>query len=201
MRPPRPAPGVPPAGSPTGNLIMALLLASLTMGFGAVFAFYLIMRHRAPAWPPAGTPALPTGLWLSTALLLASSMTLAWATRALRDNRLVAFQTGLRATLALAAAFLVSQGVNWTFATRAGLPPGRNMYAVTFYLLSGIHAAHTVAGVVALAVVNWRAHRGRYTPLRRAGVHYCALYWHFVDVVWLAVFIALCIDSTALRPA
>lgn len=200
--------GAPTAGGARGSpagLIVGLLLGSLGMGFGAVIALYFALRARTDVWPPPGAPHLPTGLWLSTALVLAASGTMFAAVRAARTGQAAGLRAALAGTLLLALAFLVSQVVNWGvgFAARLpaattapvpeGLPPGAappsaRLYAVLFYLLTGLHAVHIVGGLVPLGIVLRRALRGTYTPARHGGVRLCALYWHFVAVVWLVVF-------------
>ncbi len=189
-----PGPGRPHAPSPgaaAGPLLMALLLASLAMGLGAALVFYFAMRARLPQWPPPGTPPLPAGLWLSTGLLLAASAVLHAALRAARRDRLVTVRRLTRAAFALALAFLFSQAAVWFTAYARQMPPQLNMYAITFYLLTGLHALHIVGGLIPLGCVAARAARGRYTAGNHAGLRYCALYWHFVDVVWLVMFAAL----------
>lgn len=176
----------PPHGA--GWLILGLFLASLGVGFGAILAFYFLMRAQADVWPPPGTPALPPALWLSTAILLASSGTMHRAVLSLRRACLGPFRAWLLATCALAIAFLISQVANWFLAVAAQLPPGRNMYATTFYLMTGLHGLHVLGGLVPLGWVTHRAFRGAYTPERFQGLKYCAVYWHFVDVVWLVMF-------------
>jgi cytochrome c oxidase subunit 3 len=176
-------------------LIMVLLLASLAMGLGALLVFYFTMRSRAEVWPPPGSPPLPRGLWLSTALLLASSGTMHAAWRGIRRGQLGTLRGMMIATTVLAIAFLVNQVVNWGVAVAAHLPPGLNMYAITFYLLTGLHGLHVLGGLVPLGLVTGRALARRYTAANCAGVGYCALYWHFVDGVWLVLFGALVIGQ------
>ncbi len=199
---PEPAPSEPesPSNTPPGasgatTLIMALLLASLAMGLGAVLVFYFVMRARTAAWPPPGSPPLPRGLWLSTALILASSGTMHAAWRGIHRGQVATLGSMMSATLLLAVGFLVSQVVNWGLAVAANLPPGANMYAITFYLLTGLHGLHVLGGLVPLTVVTGRALTGRYNAANCAGVGYCAMYWHFVDAAWLVMFAALMIGQ------
>lgn len=190
-----PAPdGQPPADHrivDAGRLIMGLFLASLAMGLGAILVFYFVMRAQAEVWPPPGTPRLPTALWLSTALIIASSGTMHWAIHSVRRDRQRTLRFALLATLLLALGFVASQILNWLLAIAARMPPGLNMFAVTFYLLTGLHGLHVVGGLVPLGIVTARSYAGRYTRDDHRGVTYCAWYWHFVDVVWLIMFAAL----------
>jgi len=190
-----PRPPATPAGLSAGRLIMLLFLASLGMGFAAVLVFYFVMRSRATAWPPPGTPPLPAGLWLSTVLLIGTSASLLVARHSLRQERAPAAARALLIALLAGLAFLFSQIANWWLAWAANLPPGRNMFSITFYLLTGLHAAHIIGGLVPLAVVTARALRGRYSAAHHAGVTYCAMYWHFLDAVWLVIFAALLLST------
>lgn len=190
-----PQPPAASAGLSAGRLIMLLFLASLGMGFAAVLVFYFVMRSRAAVWPPPGTPPLPAGLWLSTALLIGTSLGLLAARRSLRHERPSMAARALLIALLAGFAFLLSQIANWWLAWAANLPPGRNMFSITFYLLTGLHAAHIIGGLVPLAIVTTRALRGRYSAARHAGVTYCAMYWHFLDAVWLVIFAALLLST------
>ncbi|RPJ46772.1 MAG: heme-copper oxidase subunit III, partial [Candidatus Latescibacterota bacterium] len=75
----------------------------------------------------------------------------------------------------------------------ADAPSG--LFGFTFYMLTGLHAAHVIGGLGALALTAARAGQGRYTPESRAGVDACAVYWHFLDVVWIVLFAVLWIGG------
>lgn len=170
---------------------MWFFLASLGVFFLAAIVGYLTVRLEAKAWPPPGMPRLPSGLWLATAILLAGSATVHTASRAIRLGERTACARRLRATLALAVAFLVVQTWNWWGLISARVTAGANLYAFTFYILTGLHAVHVVGGVVLLAVVSSRAARGRYGSGHHPGVTYAAMYWHFLDAVWIVLFAVL----------
>lgn len=182
--------GAPPGA---GALVMVLLVASLAMGIGALIVAYFVLRANAAVWPPPGTPALPRGLWLSTAIILASSGTMHWAVVAGRRGDSHSLRRATAFTLGLAVAFLLSQIVNWGLAVAARMPPTSSMYANLFYLFTGLHGLHIVAGIVPLTIVTYKAWQDLYAPQHMAGVKYCATYWHFVDVAWLAMYGALLI--------
>ncbi len=186
---------VPEPGLGAGWMLMGLLIASLGMGLAALLVFYFVMWARADTWPPPGTPTLPWGLWLSTAVILASSVTIQWAVYAARRDRQRALRTATLSSLLLAFGFVGSQIWSWLLAYAAQMPPDLNMYAVTFYLLTGLHGLHVVGGLAPLLIVTTKAFRGRYGPQNHAGVDYVAAYWHFVDVVWLAMFVSLLVGQ------
>lgn len=175
----------------TGQLGMRLLLASLGMLFAACVSGLLYVRSIAKVWPPEGMPSLPTGLWLSTVILLVSSATVQWAVSAARHDEKPGIRHGMFATFALGVAFLVSQTVNWFVLVAAAFTPKANLYAFTYYLLTGLHALHVLGGLVPVGVVTARAFRGAYSAARHSGVEYVAMYWHFLDVVWVVLFIVL----------
>jgi len=180
-----------PAPLAIGRLGMRVLLLSLGMLFAATLAGYLWVRGGAETWPPPGMPSLPKGLWLSTALLLASSGTVQWALGGVRRGRLDALRRGLLLTTVLGVAFLVSQTASWFVLAAAEFGPRLNLYAFTFYLLTALHAAHVVGGLVPLSLVTARAFKGRYTQGFHPGVEYVATYWHFLDAVWVVLFVVL----------
>ena len=184
-----------PVDLSTGKLGMRLLIASLAMLFAASITGYIVVRTRAEVWPPAGMPALPSGLWLSTLLIVLSSVTMAWAVAGIRRDRQRPLRLGLLLTFLLGLAFLASQTVNWFGLVAANVRPGANLYAFTFFLLTWLHALHVVGGLVPLGLVTARAWRGGYTAGFHPGVEYTAMYWHFLDVVWLVLFAVLFLGS------
>ncbi|TAM48312.1 MAG: heme-copper oxidase subunit III [Acidobacteria bacterium] len=184
-----------PAPIETGRLGMRLLVAALSMLFAASLVAYGLIRSRAAVWPPAGMPHLPATLWVSTVLILASSVTMQAAVRAVRAGRERALRAGMLLTTLLGVLFLVSQTLNWFALVAAHLTAKANLYGFTFYILTGLHAAHVVGGLIPLAVVTARAFRGRYSAEFHPGVEYCAIYWHFLDVVWVVMFAVLMLSS------
>jgi heme/copper-type cytochrome/quinol oxidase subunit 3 len=168
---------------------MNLLLASLGMLFAASLAGYLVVRLESEAWPPPGMPPLPGILWASTGLLLLSSLTMHLALGAARAGRQVSLRNLLLLTALLAVAFLGLQGLGWYRLAAAQAPPGANLWAFTFYMLTGLHALHVIGGLLALGTVTGLALAGYYRePGREQGVAALARYWHFLDVVWLILF-------------
>jgi cytochrome c oxidase subunit 3 len=171
-----------------GVLGMWVFLATLAVLFLASIVGYLAVRLKATAWPPAGMPRLPSGLWLATFVLLAASAAVHRALRAIRAGDGPASTRWLGTTLGLGLAFLAVQSWNWWGLIRVRLTAASNLYAFTFFMLTGLHAAHVVGGVALLAVVLARSRRGRYGSGHHPGVTYAAMYWHFLDVVWLLLF-------------
>ncbi len=167
---------------------MWLFLAALAMLFLTAIAGYLVVRLRAEAWPPPGMPRLPSGLWVSSLLVVLGSVTVHRALAAVRAGERTACVRWLAATTALAVAFLVSQTWNWWDLVAAKMPATtRNLYAFTFYMLTGLHAAHVVGGVILLVVVTVKARLGKYGSGYHPGVLYATMYQHFLGGAWLVI--------------
>ena len=171
-----------------GKLGMKLLIASLSVLFASSIAGYLVVRLNARTWPPAGMPSLPPGLWVSTLIILVSSVTMESALRATRGGRQERLRRMVLLTTILGFAFLVSQTINWWGLVTARMPATANLYAFTFYMLTGLHAAHVIGGLIPLGVITRNAYAGRYSAERNDGVLYCRMYWHFLAVVWVVMF-------------
>ena len=160
------------------------------MLFGALFSGYALIRTGADAWP-RGVEHLNVTLGaVNTAILLASSVTMALAVRAFgrrdwRPGRLHAAVTCL-----LSVVFLTIKGIEYReHLTRRELPSTDNFLAV-YYTLTGLHALHVVGGLLVLAYLIgpgaslWRSRPERFTHRAAA----TGIYWQFVDVIWILVF-------------
>ncbi len=171
---------------------MRLFLVSLGILFGASLVGYLVVRLRADEWPPPGTPELPAGLWVSTAILVVLSAVLVVAVRSARAARATALGQQLAAASALGIAFLAAQTGNWMSIAAGAVVPRQSLFLFAFYVLTFLHALHVLAGVVPLVLVTLRARRGRYVDDPEP-VELVASYWHFLGAAWLAIFAVLSI--------
>jgi len=188
----------------TASLGMWLFLAQELLFFGGLFLVYAVARWSHPAAFAEGSAQLDPVLGTAnTAILLASSFTMALAVRAGqrgRPRRIVAF---LLATIVLGSAFLVVKGVEYEHKVHEGLFPGAGFVAPgeaaaapgalqlffsLYFAMTGLHALHMVVGVVVLAALVRPAARGRFGPDDHALLEGTGLYWHFVDVVWIFLF-------------
>ena len=167
---------------------MWTFLATDAMGFAGLLVAYGVLRVRADAWPD---PRAHLGLGLAAAMtfgLLASAFTMTQAARATAARPRLGW---LVATAALGLAFLVAEGVEyrrlWTAAEPVRI--GTGLYGGTFYALTGYHGLHVLAGVVSLLAVALRGARSRTLEV-------VALYWHFVDLAWMALFTFLYLMPT-----
>ena len=173
-----------------GTMGITLFLASLSMLFaGSLFAVVWV-RISADQWPPVGAPALPRLLWLSTALLIGCSAMIHSALGAIRRGDQQGLRRRLILTAAMATLFLASQTAGWFQFFDAAVFES-HLYSFSFYVLTGLHAAHVIGGIVALAVVLVMTYRGCYSGAHYPGVRNTAIYWHFLDAVWLVLFVFL----------
>lgn len=127
---------------------------------------------------------------LNTILLLTSSITITWAHWALKLNKRKQMIWGTFLTIVLAALFLCCQAKEYMEAyTEMNLSLNAGIYGTTFFMLTGFHGLHVTIGTTVLIVVLVRLIRGHFTPDRHFGFEAAAWYWHFVDVVWLFLFV------------
>jgi len=137
--------------------------------------------HPMAAW---GLPAI------NTMLLLTSGATITWAHWALIKNNRNQLIAGMTLTVLLGIAFLVCQSFEYHEAyTEMGLTLGSGAYGATFFMLTGFHGFHVTLGTIMLIVILIRCMKGHFTPEHHFGFEGVAWYWHFVDVVWLGLFI------------
>jgi cytochrome c oxidase subunit 3 len=185
----------PAARVDAGRIGMWLFLLVLAVLFVATILGYLVVRiDNAGSFVPEGAPPPPKLLLFSTVALLVSSYTMQRAVAAARAGDPA--QGGMMVvTMALALVFLAMQGIAWVELVREDLTITDNLYGWTFYVLTGLHAAHVVGGLPPLAVSTWKAIRRRYGPDDHRGIVYCAMYWHFLDGVWIALYATLWIGS------
>lgn len=190
-----------------GRMGMFLFLASLAMLFVAGLVGYGIIRINAPAWP-VDLPHLPRTLLISTALLAISSGSIQLAFSSARSRQLHRATWLMLLTLALGAAFLFMQLVAWfswlsDVADWWAESEAYRWALTSFYVLTGIHALHVLGGLIPIAVstvtIRRRAAKAdsdeASTTVPHAGIHYCALYWHFLGIVWLVLYLVLLIGT------
>ena len=158
-------------------------LSSEILFFGTLFGAWFTLRSSAEGpWPPEGVEHELLLPLVGTALLVTSSATVQLAVRRIGDGDGPASRRWLLVTLGLGAVFLVLQRFEWA---AAGFGIDDHAYGTAFYALTGFHGLHVFGGLVALAVIARRV--AVLGSEAHDAVEVVSLYWHFVDVVWLAV--------------
>ncbi len=178
---------------------MTLFIASEVMFFvgffWAYFNFALFPQHvlgtATPAWPPVGITTFdPFHLpFLNTMILLLSGTTVTWAHHCLLEGDRKGLLTGLALTVLLGLCFTTFQAIEYSSAPFHF--NGGGIYPSVFFLATGFHGFHVIVGTTFLIVCLLRARAGQFTPQRHFGFEAAAWYWHFVDVVWLFLFICI----------
>jgi cytochrome c oxidase subunit III len=168
---------------------MLLFIISEVMVFGAFFTAYFFTRIVAEnPWPAEGDHLPKVIAGVNTAILVSSSFTMHWALEgAKRDNR-AALQAGITTTLLLGATFLFIQINEYV---NLGFSPQDSAQGTIFYGLTGLHGAHVFIGLMLLSFTTVRAFRGHFTPAEHRGVEVPGIYWHFVDVMWIVVYVTV----------
>ena len=176
-------PGVPERRYYTGMLV---LMAGVTMLFAAFTSAYIVRKGISDDWLPT---AIPTLVWVNTAVLLASSLTVERARRLYGDTAAVA--RWWLATTILGVVFLLGQVVVWQQLAGAGIYLRTNPSSAFFYILTGAHGVHLLGGVAAL--VYWSRRLLQDRPPTRTVLNVTSIFWHFLDGLWvyLLLFILL----------
>ena len=177
---------------------MTLFIASEVMFFVGFFWAYFnffffpenVSGQENPTWPPHGVETFdPFHLpFLNTMILLLSGTTITWAHHSLLEKDRRGLLMGLGLTIILGMTFTFFQAVEYSdapFAFNGGVYPS------VFFLATGFHGFHVIVGTIFLIVCWFRARGGEFTPERHFGFEAAAWYWHFVDVVWLFLFVCI----------
>jgi cytochrome c oxidase subunit 3 len=180
-------PGRHEAGMPTPLLGMLLFIASEVMFFGGLFAAYFNARatHAGEWHPPPGGHLDPVLAGVLTAILVSSSFTMQFGVWAIRRGAQRAMRMWTAITLGLGVLFLVGQLYDYSV---VGFGISDGIFGTTFYTLTGFHGAHVFGGVVGLTILLARGLQGQFSAQNHVAVEAVSMYWHFVDVVWIALF-------------
>lgn len=165
-------------------------LASVLMLFIALTSAYIVrgvpaLNGGQDDWVELDMPRV---LWLNTVVLLLSSLSIELARRALGRNRYATFKSWISLTTVLGVAFLVGQLLAWEQLASQGVYINTHPHSSFFYLLTSLHGLHLLGGVIALLYVTVAAYRMRIGFKRRTAVNVTAIYWHFMDGLWIYLF-------------
>jgi cytochrome c oxidase subunit III len=168
---------------------MALfILAELTL-FGTALASYLYLRFRAPTWPPPGVeqPDIVLGA-IATVLLVGSSIPMLWAERGIERGKVGRMRVGILISIVLAIGFLGIQGYEYASASFSWRT---DAYGSLFFTILSLHGLHVIGAILIVGWLEARSFAGHFNGEHHVAVQTGALYWHFVDLVWLAIFLTL----------
>jgi cytochrome c oxidase subunit 3 len=174
----------------TAKSLMWVGLTSIVMMFIGLTSAYIV-RQEEGQWLVFD---LPGQFHLSTVLIVLSSVSMWWSTRSANSNNYAGVKLGLLVTLALGIGFSISQLLAWQELTEMGVffaGKESNASGSYLYAISGIHLAHLAIGILSLIYTFARSLRGAYSSSNKLGLELCAMYWHFLDVLWVYLFFFL----------
>jgi cytochrome c oxidase subunit 3 len=158
--------------------------------FPAELKQYLRAEFTGGVWPPKGVETFDPWLlpFLNTLILLLSGTTVTWAHQCLLEGDRKGLRQGLAMTVGLGLLFTTLQAYEYA---HAHFGFSGSIYGAAFYMATGFHGFHVIIGTIFLAVCLIRASSGHFTPERHVGFEAASWYWHFVDVVWLFLFVSI----------
>ncbi|NOK58744.1 MAG: heme-copper oxidase subunit III [Chloroflexi bacterium AL-W] len=185
-------------GLDSRKLGMWTFIGSETLFFTALIMTYLIYKPVNAVAENFQDPKKYLGIELTTllaTLLLASSLTMVLSLAAIRRNDLKRFQLWMLSTIGLGLAFLGGQVYEfyhlYNYHDGPSLTLDSSLFGSTFFVLTGFHGTHVAIGVIWLLAVYVRGMRGRYSAENDMDVELAGLYWHFVDLVWVVIFVLI----------
>lgn len=167
-----------------------VLILSEVVIFGILFTFYFWSRAHTPGFVPDAILHMDmVPIYVNTAILISSGVTVELAKHALKKDSVRGFQAWMGVTLLLGIAFVGGQVLEYSHLIHEGITPTSSVYGTAFYTLTGVHGLHVVAGVIALGILFGLSFTGFIRKERLSGMEGAFLYWHFVDAIWVLVFL------------
>lgn len=182
------------AGMNPRKFALWLFMVSVIMIFGALTSAYIV-RQAEGNWLDF---QMPTMFWISTGIILASSFTMHWAYFSAKKDDIEKTKVAMAITVILGIAFVVGQYLGWKELVASGVYlVGRDASGVSgsfLYIISGLHGLHVVSGVIFLIFVLVAVFQLKVHSKRLAQIEMCTTYWHFLDALWLYLFLFLLLN-------
>lgn len=171
-----------------GKPLLITGMVSIFMIFAALTSAYIV-RQADGDWL---TFDLPVPFYTSTVFIVLSSIAMWWATKSVKVNNQKGVSIGVGISLLLGIGFVISQIFTYVFMIETGLYfTGTNVSSSFLYVITGLHLAHIISGIIALIVSFINARAGKYTAESHLGLSLSAMYWHFLDVLWIYLLLFL----------
>ena len=172
----------------TPKIVLWIAMASIVMLFAGLTSGYIV-RQSEGNWIVF---EIPSAFYLSTGIIIASSLTMFGAQRAAKKDRISEIKTWMIITMGLGLAFVFCQFFGYNQLISQGIFfSGGNVSASFFYALTALHAAHAIGGILALMFTSGKAILEKYNSKNYLGISLCAIYWHFMGFLWLYLFVFL----------
>ncbi len=182
------------AGMNPKKFALWLFMVSVIMIFGALTSAYIV-RQAEGNWLDF---EMPTMFWITTAMILTSSLTMHWAYFSAKKDNVEMAKVAMVITVILGAGFLVGQWLGWSELVANGIYlVGRESSGVSgsfLYVISGLHGVHVISGVIFLTVVMVNVFRLKIHSRSLSQIEMCTTYWHFLDGLWLYLFVFLLLN-------
>ena len=164
--------------------MLTLIATEATLFAYLLFSYFYLASHAVGAWPPSGAPHLRIAV-PGTLILIAGSVVMWWGELGIKRGKPGQLMIGLAAALVLGIAFLAMQSFEWS-----GEPfkLHTNVYSSLYFTITGFHMLHVIVGLLMLAVLLLWTAFGYFSADRHSAASIGVMYWHFVTIVWLAVF-------------
>lgn len=178
------------SGPGTTKALLWLGIVSIVMLFAGLTSAYII-RQAKGEWLAFD---LPSQFYTSTVIILVSSATLFWALNAAKKDNYPSVIRGLAITFFLGIGFIFSQVSAWGSMVENGIfftGPGSNVSASFLYVITALHAAHAIGGIIALSITFVNSLKKKYNSQKILGLQLCSTYWHFLGALWIYLFLFL----------
>jgi cytochrome c oxidase subunit III len=175
---------------PTKKLLLWLSMVGMVMMFAGLSSGYIV-RQAESNWQVFELPSI---FYVSTALIVLSSFSMQWAFIAVKKDHLAGLRIGLFITLGLGLAFAFTQFISWSNLVDQGIFFTGNPSGSFLYVLTGLHLAHLAGGIIYLMFITTRSIQGRYHSANYLPVELGTIFWHFLDALWVYLFIFLLIN-------
>ncbi len=178
----------------------AFMLYLAIVGSGLLFFFLLLVFITKEVRNQDIPLKIPGVFWVSTFVIIASSLTLQGANKAFKEERFRSYRLNISITLLAGVLFIILQVLGWRKMLLAGITMANNTGGMFIYVLSGLHILHTLGGLIALASANKDAfQRMQYVdsfvysvnPPNQLKIKLISIYWHFIDILWIILFLFL----------
>jgi cytochrome c oxidase subunit 3 len=172
-------------GIPTAKILLWIAMVSMVMLFAGLTSAYVV-RKAEGNWIAFNLPKMFT---LSTIVIIISSFTIQYALYAVKKNLLNQVKWAVITTLALGIAFVFMQFYAWNVMVKNGIYFVGNPSGSFIYVLSGMHLLHLFGGIIAMIVISTKSLLEKYHPQNFLGLQLGAIFWHFLDLLWVYLFV------------
>jgi cytochrome c oxidase subunit 3 len=183
-----------PIGMNPKKFALWLFMVSVIMIFGALTSAYIV-RQAAGNWLDFEMPPM---FWINTLVILSSSISMHWAYLSAKRDNVEMSKVAMGITVVLGTAFLIGQLLAWSQLVAKGVylvgREGSGVSGSFLYVISGLHGVHVISGVIFLVVVSVSVFKFKVHSKNLSQIEMCATYWHFLDALWLYLFVFLLLN-------